>query len=84
MDENAKAVTFEEAFYMATKGSGEFFGKVGSFEEGYEFDALVLDDSIPTHPLELNIRKRIERSIYLLLDMCGGIKEKYIQENKVI
>ena len=30
VDENAKAVTFEEAFYMATKGGGEFFGKVGS------------------------------------------------------
>ena len=27
VDENAKAVTFEEAFYMATKGGGEFFGK---------------------------------------------------------
>ena len=84
MDENAKAVTFEEAFYMATKGGGEFFGKVGSFEEGYEFDALMLDDSILAHPSELNIRQRIERSIYLSLDMCGGIKEKYIQGNKVV
>ena len=40
--------------------------------------------AILTHPLELNIRQRIERSIYLSLDMCGGIKEKYIQGNKVI
>ena len=84
VDENAKAVTFEEAFYMATKGGGEFFGKVGSFEEGYEFDALVLDDSILAHPLELNIRQRIERSIYLSLDMCGGIKGKYVQGNRII
>ena len=84
VDKNAKAVTFEEAFYMATKGGGEFFGKVGSFEEGYEFDALVLDDSILAHPLELNLRQRLERSIYLSLDLCGGIKEKYIQGNKII
>ena len=84
VDENAKAVTFEEAFYMATKGGGEFFGKVGSFEEGYEFDALVLDDSILAHPLELNLRQRLERSIYLSLDLCGGVKEKYIRGNKII
>ena len=84
VDEDAKAVTFEEAFYMATKGGGEFFGKVGSFEEGYEFDALVFDDSILAHPLELDLRQRLERSIYLSLDLCGGIKEKYIQGNKII
>ena len=84
VDEYASAVTFEEAFYMATKGGGEFFGKVGSFEEGYEFDALVLDDSSLAHPLELNLRQRLERSIYLSLDLCGGIKEKYIQGNKII
>lgn len=34
-----------EAFHMATKVGGSFFGKVGSFEPGYEFDALVIDDS---------------------------------------
>ena len=34
--------------------------------------------------LELNLRQRIERSIYLSLDLCGGIKEKYIQGNKII
>ena len=84
VDENAKAVTFEEAFYMATKGGGEFFGKVGSFEEGYEFDALILDDTILAHPLNLTLRQRLERSIYLLLDLCGGIKEKYIRGNKII
>ncbi len=84
VDESARAVTFEEAFYMATKGGGEFFGNVGSFEEGYEFDALVLDDSILTHPLALNLRQRLERSVYLSLDLCGGIREKYVRGNKVI
>ncbi len=84
VDESAKAVTFEEAFYMATKGGGEFFGNVGSFEDGYEFDALVLDDSLLPYPQELSIRQRVERSIYLSLDMCGGIKEKYVKGNKII
>ena len=82
-DQSQSPLKFEEAFYLATKGGGEFFGKVGSFEEGYEFDALVLDDSSLAHPLELDLRQRLERSIYLSLDLCGGIKEKYIQGNKI-
>ena len=36
--------------YLATKGGGAFFGKVGSFEPGYEFDAIVMDDSTCHHP----------------------------------
>ena len=38
-----RTITFEEAFYMATKNSGALFGKVGSLEKGYNFDALVID-----------------------------------------
>ena len=34
IDGNAKALTFPEAFYLATKGGGSFFGKTGSFEPG--------------------------------------------------
>lgn len=82
VDEKAKPVTFEEAFYMATKGGGEFFGKVGSFEDGYEFDALVLDDSVLKAPNDLNIRQRIERAIYLSLDL-SGIVAKYAAGRKI-
>ena len=64
-DESLKPLTVEEAFYMATKGGGEFFGKVGSFEEGYEFDAVVLDDARLLHPQELDVTKRLERLVYL-------------------
>lgn len=57
-------LSLSEAFYIATKGGGSFFGRVGSFEEGYDFDALVIDDS------ELNfdnysLKERLERFIYL-------------------
>ena len=53
-----------EAFYLATRGGGSFFGKVGSFEKGYEFDALVVDDSsfsFNSHTLEERIQKFIYR-----------------------
>ena len=83
VEQDAKPITFEEAFYMATKGGGEFFGKVGSFEEGYEFDAVVLDDSSIVSPNELTIRGRIERAIYLSLDLVG-ITEKYVSGRKVL
>lgn len=36
VDESCKPLVFSEAFYLATKGGGSFFGKVGSFEEGYQ------------------------------------------------
>ena len=45
VDSSMKPLTVEEAFYMGTEGGGSFFGKVGSFKEGYEFDAVVLNDS---------------------------------------
>ena len=65
VDQNCKQLRFEEVFYLATKGGGEFFGKVGSFEEGYEFDALVFDDKTIAHPQPLSLPQRLERLVYL-------------------
>lgn len=45
LDDSLTPLAFAEAFWLATMGGGAFFGKVGSFEEGFAFDALVLDDS---------------------------------------
>ena len=63
-------LTLSEAFYMATKSGGSFFGRVGSFEKGYAFDALVIDDSrlnysdtaLGVKPYTL--QQRLERYIY--------------------
>lgn len=38
--EGNRAISFAQAFYMATKQGGALFGRVGSFEPGYRFDAL--------------------------------------------
>lgn len=67
-DQSVSPLTVEEVFYLATKGGGEFFGKAGSFEEGYEFDAVVMDDSAIRHPGKLSVRERLERLIYLADD----------------
>ena len=83
VDEAYKPLVFSEAFYLATKGGGAFFGKVGSFEEGYEFDAVVLDDSVLPHPQSLNLSERMERAVYLGLDE-KNITAKYVQGRKII
>ena len=57
-------LTLSEAFWIATKSAGSFFGKVGSFEPGYEFDALVIDDSDLNHD-NYSLLERLERYIYL-------------------
>ena len=75
IDQEAKPLTFPETFFMATKGGGSFFGKVGSFEEGYEFDAVVLDDSAEPRPRELTVRDRLEQAFYLRLDRQGIVKK---------
>lgn len=64
-DQSLAPLTVEEVFYLATKGGGEFFGNVGSFEEGYAFDAVVMDDSSVRQPRRLKVRERLERLVYL-------------------
>jgi guanine deaminase len=83
VDESYKPLVFSEAFYLATKGGGAFFGKVGSFEEGYEFDAVVMDDSALTHPQTLNLAERMERAVYLGLDE-KRVTAKYVAGKKVL
>ena len=83
VDESYKPLIFSEAFYLATKGGGAFFGKVGSFEKGYEFDAVVMDDNIFEHPQQLNLAERMERAVYLGLDE-KNITAKYVAGRKVL
>ena len=55
----------KEGMYVGLGGGGEFFGKVGSFEAGYEMDAVVLEDKRLIHPQEMEVEQRLERMIYL-------------------
>jgi len=80
-DQSVEHVSFDTAFYLATKGGGAFFGKVGAFEPGYEFDAVVLDDSNLDHPQPLSIHERLERVAYLGDDR--NIYAKYVAGRKL-
>jgi guanine deaminase len=59
-----KFLSLSEAFWIATKSAGRFFGRVGSFEPGYEFDALVINDADLNHD-HYSLLHRLERYIYL-------------------
>ena len=63
-DHDKAFLTLPEVFWIATKSAGSFFGKVGSFEPGYDFDALVIDDSV-LYPAEYSLLHRLERFVYL-------------------
>ena len=63
-DHNKAFLTLSEIFWIATKSAGSFFGKVGSFEPGYDFDALVIDDAV-LYPSEYSLQHRLERFIYV-------------------
>ena len=81
VDTDVKPLSFEEVFYLATAGGGEYFGKVGTFKDGYEFDAVVIDDSKMYSMRDMSIRERIERMCYN--DADAIIKDKFVKGKKV-
>ena len=75
-----KPLTLSETFFMATNKGGSFFGKVGVFEKDYEFDAIVLDESLIKNVREYNEKERLERFIY---NKDAKIESKFIRGNKI-
>ncbi len=80
-DKDAAPLSLPEAFYMATKGGGGFFGNVGSFERGFEMDAVVIDDSGISGLTRLSPAQRLERAVHLSTDQ--NIVEKYVRGRPV-
>lgn len=80
LDSANEPVTFEEAFYMSTKGGGSFFGKVGSFEEGYSFNAIVIDDT-SLGDGEFSLKERLQRFIYIGDDR--NITDRFVKGQRI-
>ena len=81
VDKEESPLTVSEVFYLATVGGGSFFGKAGSFEKGYEFDAVVIDDS-NLSDTEMSLYERLERLIYMAEE--SRIIRKYVKGQQVI
>ncbi len=82
VDQDSPQLTMAEAFYLATAGGGRFFGKVGSFDEGYEFDAVAIDDSKLRSTCEHRLADRLDRAAYLSDDR--HIAAKFVRGKKVL
>lgn len=65
-----------EAFYLATRGSGKFFGDVGAFLPGFQFDALVIRPTALDALVERSPYERLEQFLYdggeIVQRYCGG------------
>nr|WP_320190827.1 amidohydrolase family protein [uncultured Desulfobacter sp.] len=66
--ENHRAVSLSEAFYLATMGNGGFFtrqgwGPCGAFEPGMSFDALYIDMGLP-EAAEISVLTQLARFLY--------------------
>ncbi len=81
IDQRDSPLKFEEVFYLATLGGGGFFGKVGSFLKGYEFDAVVIEDEKIKSPKSVTIKERAERMIYLPEDI--KVYAKFVNGRKL-
>ena len=81
LDQSVKPLTFDMAFYLATRGGGAFFGKVGAFDDGFEMDAVVLDDANLDHPQSITTHERLERIVYLGDER--NITAKYVRGKKL-
>lgn len=80
-DNTLKPITMPEAFYLATAGGGSFFGKVGKFEKGFEFDAVIIDEKRIPSPRRFTLHERLERIIYLSYE--SDIISKYVKGKKL-
>jgi guanine deaminase len=76
INEKERLLSESEAFYLATKLNGSFFGKVGSFEKDYYFDALVINSGDKLIN-DLTPLERLQKFLY-----CGdssNIIDRYLE-----
>ncbi len=76
-----KSINFANAFYCATKVGGSIFGKMGSLEPGYHFNALVID-GMEDKDIDLTPAERVERFCYIGDDR--NIVKRYLDGKEII
>ena len=78
--EGNRKISFPEAFWMATKQSGDLFGGTGSLEPGSVFDALVID-GLSDAARDLSPAQTVERFCYI--GTKENIKARYINGKQI-
>ncbi len=70
IDKKHQRLSFENAFYMATRVGGKFFGNIGDFNAGRFADFLVIDDFALHDQRQRGLKERLQRFIY-----CGDDRQ---------
>ena len=75
-----RKLSFPEAFFMATRQGGALFGKVGAFEPGYAFDALIID-GLHDEARALTPEQAVERFCYI--GTPANIRARYLDGERI-
>ncbi len=70
VDDSHQRLSFENAFYMATRAGGQFFGSLGDFKAGRLADFLVVSDVALQDQHQRGLKERLQRFIY-----CGDDRQ---------
>lgn len=83
VDSSLRPLTFAEAFHLATRMGGSFFGNVGAFEPGFEADILVIDPSMLHTTLygDLSPAERLEA--YCYRKPGEGLMDKFVAGRRI-
>ena len=84
IDEEDRPISFPEAFYLASKGGGAFFGRTGSFEPGYDADIVVLDDCGCRTPLRAGLGPAERLELYAYRHPDDPVKAKFVKGRRVL
>lgn len=77
-----KVIKNSEAYYMATKNPGKFFGKTGSLEKGYEGNFLVVNtDNLVLDIERRSVTEKFEKWLYIGSE--NNIEERYLRGRKI-
>lgn len=82
IDNTCKPLQTSDVFARATLVGGSFFGKCGSFLEGYDADIIVIDDSSLDTGVEFTLEERLERLFYL--GLRSRRKAKFIKGERIL
>lgn len=81
--EEFTALTYEEAFFLATLGGSQVLGlddKIGNFKVGKDFDALLIDVEVPDSPFDCfdadDSKDAVQKFLYLGDDR--NIRQVYV------
>lgn len=80
--DKSRPFSIYEAYALATLGGGGVFGRVGSFEKDYSFDALIIEDEkLSPREYGYSLQERLARFLYE--GDAGLIMERYCKGKKI-